>query len=72
MKERKFNNGRGAIVCSGCFIILAEGNKIEQEHWRKDNNWWCIKCLKEHINLVVVPVLRDGVVVAFEELEEDK
>lgn len=38
----KFNNGRGAILCSGCRTILKEGSQISEEEWEsvkvKPNN----------------------------------
>ena len=37
MKEKaifKFNNGNGALLCSGCRKIIKEGRKFEYLEWK--------------------------------------
>ena len=30
----KFNNGNGALLCSGCYIIIKEGYQFSEEEWK--------------------------------------
>jgi hypothetical protein len=46
MPERikKFNGGKGAILCNGCRVIVKQGNGISKEDWESDEPLFCIKC----------------------------
>jgi len=55
MKERikKFNGGAGAILCSGCYVIIKEGwadetnpdpKRITNKEWKSNDPLYCEKC----------------------------
>jgi hypothetical protein len=43
----KFNNGRGAILCHSCHIIIK--SNLTQEEWNgKTNLFYCDNCLQKN------------------------
>jgi hypothetical protein len=49
----KFNNGMGAVLCSGCRIILREGFDMTEDDWKDSKGeihmapQYCDKCSLE-------------------------
>jgi hypothetical protein len=50
----KFNNGNGAILCSGCRVIIKEGYQFTEEEWQgmvgeiELPKYYCDKCKEKH------------------------
>jgi hypothetical protein len=44
VRIKKFNGGKGAILCNGCRVIVKQGNGITKEDWESTEPLFCVKC----------------------------
>jgi hypothetical protein len=58
----KFNNGRGAMLCNGCRIIISTGPKTEE--------LFCDKC-KQKNNIIKIMEEDEALGLYFEQMEKE-
>jgi hypothetical protein len=47
VRMKKFNSGKGAILCNNCRVIVKQGNGITKEDWESTEPLYCVKCQLE-------------------------